>query len=86
MMQECAMTRLRREKETSVQLKREFVCGAMIYRIQSKCSGKLLLPTRSEMDKNRICKGAKNNNMMKKYIYFLPRAVKLQNIMRSDGR
>lgn len=73
-----------------IQPKMEFVCGAMIYRIQSKCSEKLLIPTRSEMDKNKkdyVCKGAKkNNNMMKKYIYLLPRAVKLQNIMRSEGK
>lgn len=88
MMQECVMTRLRGTKETSIHPKRELVCSTVTYRIQSKCSGKPLLSTHSETGENRrdyICKG-KNNTMMKKYIYLLPRAVKLQNIMRSERR
>lgn len=88
MMQESVMTRLKGAKETSVHPKRELVCGAVIYRIQSKCSGKLLLSTHLEKGENRrdgVCKG-KNDNTTKKYIYLLPRAVKLQNIMRSEGR
>jgi len=87
-MQECVMTRLRGAKETAIHPKRDLVCGAVIYRIQSKCCGKLLLSTHSENRQNRrddVCKG-KNDNMVKKYIYLLPRAVKLQNIMRSEGR
>lgn len=50
---------------------------------------KLLLPTCSEKGKNGrdyVCKEARNNNMMKKYMHLLPRAVKLQNIMRFEGR
>lgn len=52
----------RGQRDVNTAKKGKFFCGAMIYRTQSKCSGKLLLPTRSEMDKNRrdcVCKGAK---------------------------
>lgn len=87
MMQECVMTRLRGAKETSIHPKRELVCGAVISRIQRKCSGKLLLSTYSEKGESRrddVCKGKIDSVM--KYIFLLPRAVKLQNIMRSEER
>lgn len=79
----------RGQRDVNTAKKENFFLWCNDLQTQSKCSGKLLLPTHSEMDKNRrdcVCKGAKNNNMMKKYIYLLPRAIKLQNIMRSESR